>query len=374
MEELNSRGPIIENMNQQKQAKEVSEAIAENSMLSQANEKKILVRSYSRKADDDSSIYRRTDFHVMDLKGDEIDKFCFPSLHCCTWPGSMAVSGSCVYIAGGVFLSDDHLLSLPGHPKDLYMGGACLDFGSSHLGLGWSRIPLPIVDRRVPHFVALNGKIYSFGTCRTCPEVYDPAVGDWTEFSAPVPNFLARCNVEYKSVVPDSANNRILMHLSSGGLVEPALYAFYPDGIGQISHWECISPRFQQRYHISTVADNVLYIHDRKKYRSSIFGAYDLVKATWLDVEWTSPFDDNVHESLAGKWFHAAFPLGPHTLCLAHWIQIDALFPGKISNDTRVSFLKFKVERNGSTIRLVPLSFHAFDLPNTNKVLGFHPV
>lgn len=374
MEELNSRGPIIENMNQQRQAKEVSEAIAENSMLSQADEKKILVRSYAMKADHDTSIYRITDFHVMDLKGDEIDKFCFPSLHCCTYPGSMAVSGSCVYIVGGVFLSDDHLLSLPGHPKDLYMGGACLDSGSSHLGLGWGRVPVPIVDRRVPHCVALNGKIYSFGYCRTRPEVYDPAVGNWTLFSAPVPNFLAHCDVDCSPVVPDSANNRILLHLSGGGLAEPALYAFYPDGIGQISHWKCISPRFQQHYHVATVADDVLYIHDRKKYRSKILGAYDLVKATWLDVKWTSPCGDNVLKSAVGKQFDDVFPLGPHTLCLAYFISIAAVFPYKASNDTRVSFFKFKVERNGSTIRLVPLSLHAFDLPNTDKVLDFHPL
>ncbi|KAL6571132.1 hypothetical protein OROHE_002775 [Orobanche hederae] len=167
---------------------------------------------------------------MMDLKGDEIDRCCFPSLLYCMFPGTLVVLGSCVYIVGGLGPSVDHLLSLPGHPEDMYLGRACLDLGTSHLGLGWNRVPVPNVDRIIPNCGALNGNIYCFGFSLTCPEVYDPAVGYWTLFCAPLPSHLAHCKI-HNYVLPDFANNRILLHLSGGGLVEPALYVFYPDGI-----------------------------------------------------------------------------------------------------------------------------------------------
>ncbi|VFQ67089.1 unnamed protein product [Cuscuta campestris] len=303
---------------------------------------------------------------MMNLKGNELDRCCFPSLY---FLGSMVVSGSHVYIVGGFDTSVDHLVQKPG--EHLYLGGACLDLDSSHLGLGWSRVPIPNVDRRVPFCAALNGKIYSFGFYRPSPEVYDPAVGDWTFFSAPLPSHLARSQV--LCVLPDSANNRILLQLSGGDLVEPSLYAFYPDGSSG-SHWKCVAPSFRQWYHIATVADDVLFIHNRKKYRSLILGAYDLVSSIWLDVEWTSPFEDNVDKLVAHRQFDAVFPFGPRTLCFALWSPEDVLFPEVTSDKTRVIFLKVQVERTGSTIYLSPLSSHTFDLPNTISVFDFIPV
>lgn len=385
-------------LNQQKQAEEVSEAIVnkdnkvqnrkdQNGLGKQEwgkrmKDEKILVRSYaSRQAqvdDDDGNNNKsrvhpaRTEFHMMNLKGNELDRCCFPSPLYCPFFGSMVVSGSCVYIMGGLDPPNDNLIQ---QPERLYWGGAYLDLDSSLLGgHGWNQVPVPNVDRRVPFCAALKGKMYSFGFNRPTPEVYDPAVGDWTLFSsAPLPCHLARSRV-LSPVLPDSANHRILLQLSGGDLVEPSLFAFYPDESSG-SHWKCVATGFRQWYHVATVADDVLYIHNRKKYRSLILGAYDLVKGIWLDVEWTSPFEDNVDRRVAHREFYAVFPFGPQTLCMALWTTVDILFPGvSSSDDVRVFFLKVQVERTGSTIRLSPLSSHTFNLPNTISVLDFIPV
>ncbi|KAL6581043.1 hypothetical protein OROMI_006966 [Orobanche minor] len=156
---------------------------------------------------------------MMDLKGDEIVRSLVLWLFWAPVSTSSVVS---VHPLTTCFPYSD--------TQRIYLGGACLDLGTSHLGLGWSRVPVPNVDGIIPNCGALNGNIYGFGFSLTCPEVYDPAAGYWTLFYAPLPSHLAHCKI-YNYVLPDSANNCIFLHLSGGGLVEPALYAFYSDGI-----------------------------------------------------------------------------------------------------------------------------------------------
>ncbi|KAK9671156.1 hypothetical protein RND81_12G010100 [Saponaria officinalis] len=331
------------------------------SSCSQGEEKRILVLSMSSKYDDEVAYgispsrcytlraYRYAEFFLVDLNLGELVPDYAPSMLQFASPSSVVALDNSLYIYGGRSpeIEEPCHLELLSHPPKSHQK---VFLGSSRLRLdmvkdGWCPVPKPVENSHDPYCISLFNKAY----------VLDPKVGCWKPL-LPLPSVLVDCVVSFYPL-PDPSNNRILFHFSGDSkLTSPSIYAAPTDGGGT---WKLTARDFFDWTKVAAVVDDVLY------FNCNYFDG-------WLKVHWASKFEKGVNMNKARMDFDALLPLGDKVLCLAGWSPDDD--SDGDSDGCKISFLKFRVERSGSTVNLIPLSSHSFVLPTTRVVQNFIPL
>ncbi|KAK9671018.1 hypothetical protein RND81_12G001300 [Saponaria officinalis] len=348
------------------------------SSCSQGEEKRILVLSMSSKYDDGFAYgispsrcytlraYHYAEFFLVDLNLGELVPDYAPSMLQFAGPSSVVALDNYLYIYGGRSPESEEPchLELLSHPPKSHQK---VFLGSSRLRLdmvkdGWCPVPKPVENSHYPYCISLFNKAYVYGSGERTPEVLDSKVGCWKPF-LPLPSVLVDCVVSFYPL-PDPSNNRILFHFSGGSkLTSPSVYAAPTDGGGT---WKLIARDFFDWIKVAAVVDDVIYFNCN--YFDGVLRAFDIESGEWLKVHWASKFEKGVNMNKARMDFDALLPLGDKVLCLAGWSPDDD------SDGCRISFLKFRVERSGSTVNLIPLSSHSFVLPATRVVQNFIPL
>ncbi|KAK9755499.1 hypothetical protein RND81_01G029700 [Saponaria officinalis] len=336
-------------------------------------------RVYRRPGLEGGRLCCHAEFHLVDLKTNEIHLHYAPSLLQYAIPSSMVSVDNFIYVFGGtrpIFESESlELKSLqPLYHKEVFFGGARLrlSFDQSKTEEVWYPFPVPAEyeNRNYPTCTSLVDKIYAFGDVYLAPEVLDPAVGHWKRLF--LPSHLVGCKISAYAI-PDPSRRRILVHLSDGQLPSPSIYAFRPEDDSSGGEWELITVDAQDWTHVAAVVDNVIYFHSRKF--PSILRAFDLTSGAWLEVHWETTFDDGLDMNQSRMHFNALLSLGHNILCLAVWTPIyESPRLVDTPSKAKIIFRKFKVEQSGATVNLVPLPSHSFKLPATSSVYGFLPV
>lgn len=310
------------------------------------------------------------EFHIVDLEQHTIHLNVSSQLLNRSGLAPMLSLGDSVYIFGGYCTQKevrDIASCVSGNPKDtFYMGSARLQFVSNNVGK-WCQNPKPIFGPVFPNTTCLLEKIYNMGfDDDLSPQVFDPATNLWDEIT--VPSDLQGCSMS-SPVLPDPNHNRIILHLEEGPLSSPSLYAFYP-----MSHeWKPIVSNFTRWDPVAAVADDVIYFYNHKC--PTLVRAYDLKQLKWVDVHLSETLVDGY--SIVHGRFKELLYLGDTSFCLVGpSFQIMTGKSGSISksgtnddNDRylncRVSIVKFRIERTGSVITLIPLSASHYILPHT---------
>jgi hypothetical protein len=319
--------------------------------------------------------YSRMEFHMVDLRCDEIVLNYAPPLIQLVGASTMVALHHSIYLFGGLshsMVESDNFKQLQSHStkshSKTYLGGSCLDLDLyQSKGELWGPAPLPIGNRWFTTCTTLFGKIYTFGTIYLAPEVLDPTVGHWKPLQTLPPELVGSRLFTY--ALPDPSNHRILVLLSDGQLSSPSLYALeHPDSSDE--KWKCIDPAFGGCINIAAVLDGVIYSHHHKF--PSVICAFDSVSRTWLKVHWSSCFEGGVDMNNATRSFNALFSLNDKILCLT------VRSPPYLSDDQRhfkikVSFKKFSVERKPATVSLIPISSKSYELPATCELHMFLP-
>ncbi|XP_074274704.1 uncharacterized protein LOC141598813 [Silene latifolia] len=318
----------------------------------------------------------RTEFHLVDLKTNEIHLHYAPSLLQYAAPSSMVAVDDFIYVFGGarhISESESEKLKLfqPLYHKKVFFGGSCLQLSFDQSNTEeWYPAPIPAENRIYPSCTTLFDKIYVFGDEYLVPEVLDPAVGQWKHLFPP--SHLVGCKIS-PYALPDPSNGRVLMRLSDGQLPSPTIYAFIPKDNSSGGEWESISVDAQGWTHVAAVVDNVIYFHSHKF--PSVLRAFDLASGAWLKVYWEKSFDDGLDMNQITMYFDDMFSLGNKILCFAVWTPIYDPSPlPETADPCEIVFRKFRVEQSDATVKLVPLPTLSFKLPATCKVYKFLPV
>ncbi|KAL6507592.1 hypothetical protein OROGR_023787 [Orobanche gracilis] len=365
-----------------------------------AQKTRILVQSQShqlqcRPGSDKS--FKVEEYHIVDLDGGKIYRNISPPMLIPARVGmsSMVTLGDSVYMFGRCFSPDD-IIQIPSckaqSPKDTFYTGAAhlkiVNHDDGQVSGFWREDPEKIFGPLSPSCTSLNGKIYSFGFGYFCPRVFDPTTKCWN--AIPFPKEFERCRVAVP-VLPDAYANRIILRLQGSSLPSsPSVYAFYhTDNIGILTPLvtECVpwSP-------YAAFADDVIYFHYRKC--PNLLCAYDLKGLQWLDVKWaTTDIDGWNILDFRCELFEDLHSLGDKSFCLAtSWSVLpksvytsdpnfdldsdDSDYDGDDDDirKCRFLFLKFRVERTGSTVNLVPQSVRSFVLPRTSYARNMVPI
>ncbi|XP_021749235.1 uncharacterized protein LOC110714988 isoform X3 [Chenopodium quinoa] len=361
--------------------------------IEQGMERKILVRSLNNIEDkvqyqnEDGNmveeIFRREEFHIVDLKLDKIYHNCLPSLRRAAEVGEMVALGQSIFIFGG---QNEISSPLPDSQLNYYVGASRLHFGVG-VGVGETWGSAPINDPNEYNYTCLNGDVYCIGNV-LAPKVLHVDTtngvphGPWKSLG-PLPSKLVDCSPSMP-VIPDPTNNRILIHLNDGQLSSSSLYAFYPPTHGTCAGtWKCLDSNVSDwdRVQDAALLDGVLYLHAHKL--RNLVHAYEVATAKWFDVQWsTRVIEKDFSVDDCTFRFDSLFCLDDTNkiLCLAVYSPVVPIVPGgdrcdrSLPTNTTLLFFKFKAERCGSTITLTPLYTRSYEILSTYQVLDFLPL
>ncbi|KAK8989375.1 hypothetical protein V6N11_063805 [Hibiscus sabdariffa] len=196
----------------------------------------------------------RVEWHTLNLKSGEISET-LSTMPPDARPGGTAVAcGNRLYVLGGVCVGDP---SCPDLKFDSNHNNNCVFyFDCARPGCGWQRAPPMLVPRRIPSAVAIEGKIYVFGSTpptECCfAEVFNIHENRWDMLPPPpVSSLDLLCSSD--PVLFDHSRSRILVHFSTNH----SLYAFSPAPDG--GSWECLDTEFWSWANASAIVDDVAY-------------------------------------------------------------------------------------------------------------------
>ncbi|KAK8989386.1 hypothetical protein V6N11_063815 [Hibiscus sabdariffa] len=196
----------------------------------------------------------RVEWHTLNLKSGEISET-LSTMPPDARPGGTAVAcGNRLYVLGGVCVGDP---SCPDLKFDSNHNNNCVFyFDCARPGCGWQRAPPMLVPRRIPSAVAIEGKIYVFGSTpptECCfAEIFNIHENRWDMLPPPpVSSLDLLCSSD--PVLFDHSRSRILVHFSTNH----SLYAFSPAPDG--GSWECLDTEFWSWANASAIVDDVAY-------------------------------------------------------------------------------------------------------------------
>ncbi|KAK8607965.1 hypothetical protein V6N13_023409 [Hibiscus sabdariffa] len=295
----------------------------------------------------------RVEWHTLNLKSGEISETLSTMPPEARPDGTAVACGNRLYVLGGLCAAD------PSCPDQIFDGShynnCVFYFDCARPGCGWQRAPPMLVPRRSPSAVAIEGKIYVFGSTpltECCfAEVFNIHENRWDMLPPPpVSSLDLLCSSD--PVLFDHSRSRILVHFSTNH----SLYAFSPAPDG--GSWECLDTEFWSWANASAIVDDVAYflfdpISDWVTHSDSriSFGGYHLVEKRWLPIQWHS-------DTPLPIWFSPnLFHLGNGLLCLALYSMSDNVFNYK---KIRVNFYDRKINavaEPGLSIVTVPVEF-----------------
>ncbi|XP_017222784.1 uncharacterized protein LOC108199473 isoform X2 [Daucus carota subsp. sativus] len=313
-----------------------------------------LVRNFGDKK------FQHLEFHIVDLEEDEVHLNISRPLFACSGLHTLLHLGELVYMFGGcktskVITDIDSCVSE--NPTDtFYTGSALLRLTSDDSG-EWCKNPKPIFGPLFANATCLGGKIYDMGFWHLCPQLFNPATDSWEDIT--LPSELQGCTVSL-FVLPDPSNDRIILHLEKGSLSSPSICAYYPNS----DEWKRIVSDFPGCAWdpVSAVADDVVYFNYDKCH--TLVAAYDLKNLKWLDVHLSHNVVNGCY--IIRENYKNLMYLGDNSFCLA--VPSNQSSSIRCAERCLVLFVKFRVERRGSVINIVPLLARSFIFPRTSYV------
>ncbi|KAK8989359.1 hypothetical protein V6N11_063791 [Hibiscus sabdariffa] len=196
----------------------------------------------------------RVEWHTLNLKSGEISETLSTMPPEARPDGTAVACGNRLYVLGGLCAAD------PSCPDQIFDGShynnCVFYFDCARPGCGWQRAPPMLVPRRSPSAVAIEGKIYVFGSTpltECCfAEVFNIHENRWDMLPPPpVSSLDLLCSSD--PVLFDHSRSRILVHFSTNH----SLYAFSPAPDG--GSWECLDTEFWSWANASAIVDDVAY-------------------------------------------------------------------------------------------------------------------